>query len=218
MALSKRLFSLYQMVEKGSIVADIGCDHGLLPIALVQDNICDHAYACDLRKGPLSRAQEAIKQANLQEHITTLLRNGMDDLPDDVDIIVIAGMGFDTIKMILEAHIEELPRYKTFIVQSNKHVDDLRRWISDHQFTILHEDIVEEDHFYEMIKFSCTPSSPLSEDEILFGKLSSHPLFHAYWTFRLEKIELILKRMPKDHKEYQEVETLYQRIQGKLSS
>lgn len=217
MALSKRLLAIYQMVDTGSIVADIGCDHGLLAIALIQGGIAPHVYACDLRKGPLSRAKAAIEEAHLKSHITTLLRNGMDDLPTDVDTIVIAGMGFDTIKMILESHLDELSRYHKFIIQSNKHVEDLRRWISDHHFTIVEEDIVEEDHFYQIVSFTCSVSSEMDEDTILFGKsLYDHPLFTAYWTHRKEKVSLILERMPKHHENYASVENLYQRITTQL--
>lgn len=217
MALSKRLFSILQMVEKGSIVADIGCDHGLLAIALVQEQICEHVVACDLRVGPLSRATQAVRAAQLEDKITTLLRNGMDDLPDDVDTIVIAGMGFDTIKSILEAHEERLSKYRRFIIQSNKHVEDLRRWISEHHFTIVQEDIVEEDHFYQIVSFTCEPSSALSEDEILFGKyLDQHPLFTAYWTHQCQKQEEILAKLPKQHESYPRQEAYRQRILMKL--
>lgn len=217
MALSKRLFSIFQMVEKGSIVADIGCDHGLLAIALVQEEICTKVYACDLRTGPLSRAKAAIQAAGLEKQITTLLRNGIDDLPSEVDTIVIAGMGFDTIKGILEAHLEELPRYRRFIIQSNKHVEDLRAWISDHQYRILNEDIVEEDHFYQIVAFSCQPSSHLSQDQILFGTcLEGHPLFVPFWRHQLDKQAQILNRMPLAHPNRESTMALYQRIETKI--
>lgn len=219
MALSKRLFSIFQMVEKGSVVADIGCDHGLLAIALVQEEICAKVYACDLRTGPLSRAKEAIQAAGLETKITTLLRNGIDDLPSEVDTIVIAGMGFDTIKMILEAHEETLSTYRRFIIQSNKHVEDLRRWISAHNYTILMEDIVEEEHFYQIISFNCKKSRPLSEDEILFGTcLEAHPLFLAYWHHQRRKQEMILSRMPKEHPKYPEADFHLHRILNKIES
>lgn len=200
MALSKRLLALFRMVEQGSIAADIGCDHGQLAIALVQHGICEHVYACDLRKGPLSRAEEAVAQAQLTKQITCLLKNGIDDLPADCNTVMIAGMGFDTIKGILEAHEQELPQYHTFIIQSNKYVSELRRWISDHHFTIVEEDLIEEDHYYEIIKFCCDVHAPYSEEEILFGVfLTDHPLFVTYWKQRLQKLEMVLEQMPDNH-------------------
>lgn len=219
MALSKRLFSIFQMVEKGSVVADIGCDHGLLAIALVQEEVCAKVYACDLRTGPLSRAKAAIQAAGLEKQITTLQRNGIDDLPSEVDTIVIAGMGFDTIKSILEAHEAELSTYRRFIIQSNTHVEELRRWISAHNYTILMEDIVEEEHFYQILSFQCKKSRALSEDEILFGTvLEEHPLFLKYWHHQRKKQELILSRMPKEHMKYQEAELHLRRILTKIET
>ena len=79
MALSKRLLALYEMVEKGSIAADIGCDHAQLSIALIENEICPHVYACDLREQPLARAKEAIQAAGLTERITAHLRNGIEN-------------------------------------------------------------------------------------------------------------------------------------------
>lgn len=218
MALSKRLFAIYRMVEKGSIPADIGCDHGLLSIALVTNKQCLRVYACDLRKGPLARAASAIEAVGLQEQIPTLLRNGIDDLPRDVDTIIIAGMGFDTIKGILEQHVETLGNFRRIIIQSNKHVDEVRRWISEHHYKILEEDLVEEDHFYEIIAFQAAPGEPLQEDEILFGRLHEHPLFRAYWAHRLTKIEQILDHMPSYDHHYSVYVNLHQRIQEKLAA
>ena len=53
MKLSTRLHTIFDMVQPCGVAADIGCDHGLLPIALIQSGKCEHVYACDVRKGPL---------------------------------------------------------------------------------------------------------------------------------------------------------------------
>lgn len=218
MALSKRLFSIFSMVEKGSVVADIGCDHGLLSIALIQEDVCSRVYACDLRKGPLSRAQEAISSLHLDHQITTILTNGMDHLPEDVDTIIIAGMGFDTIQGILERNLDKLKNYKRIIIQSNKHVEDVRRWISEHHYTIVQEDIVEEDHFYEVIAFTCSYHDSLNEDEILFGSCIQHPLFPLYWKHHLDKLTNILSKMPSSEPTFLEYTQLKKRIEDKLKS
>lgn len=218
MALSKRLFSIFSMVEKGSIAADIGCDHGLLSIALVQEKICSHVYACDLRKGPLSRAQDAIFAAGLQDQITTILCDGMDGIGKDVTTVIIAGMGFDTMRSILEKHLDTLSNYQRIILQCNKNVDELRRWISSKQYTILCEDIVEEDHYYEILAIHCQQGRTLSEDEILFGTNQNHPLFVPYWQHRLDKINKILVQMPSSQPEYATFVALQNTIQQKLKS
>lgn len=219
MALGKRLLALYRMVPNGSVVADIGCDHGQLSIALVQNRIAKHVYACDLRSGPLSRAQQAVDLAGFGNAIDCRLRNGLDDLPDDVNIVVIAGMGFETIQMILESHMEELMKQRLFIIQSNTHPDALRKWISDHHFTIFKEDLVQEDrHYYEIIAFTSKFHASYSEDEILFGVyLPEHTLFDAYWKKRLHSYQSILHGLKKDHEAYERFQLMIARIEKKCS-
>ena len=62
MKLSKRLETVASMVTKGNRVADVGCDHGFVPIFLVESGISPSAVAADVRPGPLSRAKEHIKE------------------------------------------------------------------------------------------------------------------------------------------------------------
>lgn len=217
MALSKRLLALFQMVDDNSIVADIGCDHGQLSIALVKEGVCPHVYACDLRAGPLSRAKEAVAQAHLEDRIDCLLRNGMDDLPSDCDTIIIAGMGFDTIKMILEAHEDTLATYRKFIIQSNKRVDALRHWISEHHYTIVAEDLIEEDHFYEVVAFTPEYHEAYSDEECLFGITQrQHPLFQTYWKHRYDKLQMVLEHLPNSHEKRAELEIQAKKIAAVL--
>ncbi len=200
MALSKRLLALYAMVKPGSVAADIGCDHAQLAIALVQNGICDHVYASDLRSSPLATAKQAVAQAGLNEQITCTQCDGMDHLSSDVDTILIAGMGFETIHHILTAHEEALYPSRRFIIQTNTHPEKLRRWISDRHCTIEQEDLVWEDHYYEVIAFHCGYHESYSEQECRFGVfLSDHPLREAYLRYRLDKVRIILDRLPNYH-------------------
>ncbi len=213
MALSKRLLALYQMVRQGAVVADIGCDHALLSIALVENGICDHVYACDLRTAPLAAAEKAVSQAGLQERIFCCKRNGLSELAADVDTVVIAGMGYETIKAILEAHPHELKEGRSFIIQSNTHVEELRRWISAHHYTIVCEDLVSEDHFYEIICFTCKEHEPYEEMEQRYGVfLPQHPLFSSYCIQRLRKVNVILDQLPSGN----EKRLFYEQSQGEL--
>ena len=77
MELSKRLFMTASMVERGSIVADVGCDHGYTAIYLVQNGICPRVLAMDVNEGPLARAREHIREAGLSAYIETRLSDGL---------------------------------------------------------------------------------------------------------------------------------------------
>ena len=55
MQLSLRLTAIAEMVTEGNRLVDVGCDHGYLPVYLVQNKKIPAAIAMDVRKGPLSR-------------------------------------------------------------------------------------------------------------------------------------------------------------------
>ena len=94
MELSNRLRMIASFVTEGYVVGDIGTDHGYIPIYLTSNGNCPRAYAMDVNKEPLSRAKTHIEEENAGEVVSCILSDGLHELPqDDVDSIVIAGMG-----------------------------------------------------------------------------------------------------------------------------
>lgn len=103
MKLSKRLETIASFIPEGSKVADIGTDHGYIPIHLVQEGKATHAIAMDVRTGPLCRAQSHIAEAGLSDMIEVRLSDGLLKLEkDEADCVVIAGMGGELMIHILE--------------------------------------------------------------------------------------------------------------------
>lgn len=217
MKLSKRLQAIYDMVNSPCILADIGCDHALLPIALTEKGKCEKAYACDVHKGPLERGAKAIQEAHLTDKISTVLGNGLQEVPNDITCVIIAGMGWETIVSILSNDIVKAQQCQQLILQSNNHVDDLRRWLSEHNFVIEKEDLVFEQHFYQIL--SVHPGAhKLTEDEIFFGmEMQQHALFVDYWTHILHKKEKILQRLQPYHDGYEQLQKDVNRIREKLN-
>ncbi len=202
MKLSTRLHTIFDMVQDNCIAADIGCDHGLLPIALIQAGKCSHVYACDVRKGPLSRAQEAIAQCGLQNAITTRLCDGLQGLGDDVEVVIIAGMGFDTICHILTQGMDKVEHYKQIILQCNSRMEDMRRWLHENGFTIDAEELVKDHHYYQLLSVHKAPCT-MHEEQYLFGiHLDQHPLFKEYWTYILDKQKKIIAGTKPHHEGY----------------
>ena len=80
MQLSLRLSAIADLVTEGNRLVDVGCDHGYLPVYLIQQKKIPSAIAMDVRKGPLSRAQEHIRQYGLEEYIQTRLSDGLEGL------------------------------------------------------------------------------------------------------------------------------------------
>jgi tRNA (adenine22-N1)-methyltransferase len=91
--LSKRMKAVAAMVTKGNVVADIGTDHGYVPIALIQQKKIPRAIAMDINKGPLKHATEHIAMCQLEDYIETRLSDGVEGLKaKEADTILIAGM------------------------------------------------------------------------------------------------------------------------------
>lgn len=107
--LSKRLEQVASMVTKGNIIADIGTDHGYVPIYLVEKGICPKAYAMDINQGPIESAIKNIENYGLSEKIQAIKSNGLEKLePEKADTIIIAGMGGELIVNILENGLAKL--------------------------------------------------------------------------------------------------------------
>ena len=142
------------MVTPGSILADVGCDHGYLPIALVKQGTIKHAVALDVRKGPLKRAEEHIREQQLEAFIETRLSDGLSALyPGECDSLVIAGMGGPLIERILREGYEKLPGFRELILSPQSDIPHFRVWLYQHDFCIVDEKMLREDgKFYTIIK------------------------------------------------------------------
>ena len=101
--LSSRLQAIASMVEEGGILADIGTDHGYLPIRLLEDGKISGAIAADINRGPLLRAEEHVREKGFDDRISLRLSDGfLAVLPGEADAAVIAGMGGPLTIRILE--------------------------------------------------------------------------------------------------------------------
>lgn len=219
MNLSKRLKAIKELVLADTILADIGCDHAYLSCACVQEGICVKAYACDVNAGPLQHATKTIEDFGLSEKVLPILTNGLHDVPSDTEVVVISGMGFETMKMILENDLERLSAFKQLILQTNCDVNELRAWLSDHDFQICAEVLVFEGHYYQIIAVTPNGQQKLSASQIEFGVyLNQDPLFRDYFTLQRQKANQILEQLSEDHPKYIEIKHQIERIDEQLKN
>ena len=141
--LSLRLKAVSDLIEEGSKVIDIGCDHGLLDIYLTQNKNCN-CLATDISSTCLKKAQDNIKKYNLD--IETKVTNGLDGIDyENYDYVVITGMGFKTIKKILDGKYPN-----KLIIQSNNNIEELKYHLLK-KYKLIDERIVYENDFYYVI-------------------------------------------------------------------
>ena len=171
MKLSKRLSVIKEMVPSG-VVADVGSDHGKLIISLLEDKVILKGYGIENKKAPFSRLEKAIEDAHVKEQLTALFSDGISELPDDVDVVVIAGMGGHLIINILESHVEKLKNVKNIVIDAHNSNDKVRKSIVSLGYFIKDEKVVfEDDIYYEIIRFDKGESKPLDELDYEFGPI-----------------------------------------------
>lgn len=153
MKLSYRLETIASFVRKGSIVADIGTDHGYIPIYLVNNEIIPSALAMDVRKGPLLRAEEHVWEYGLQDQIVLRLSDGLTKLlPGEADTVIIAGMGGGLLIHILSEGKHVWDSVAHFILSPQSDISDVRAFLAENGFSIERETMItEEGKFYTIM-------------------------------------------------------------------
>ena len=174
MQLSQRLSSVAAMVTAGNCLADVGTDHGYVPIYLYERNIIPHAIAMDVNKGPLERAALHIAESGMKDAIETRLSDGLTALKiGEADSIVIAGMGGPLMIRILSAYPEVTDSAKELILQPQSEIAEVRIWLYEQGYEIIEEHMVYEDgKYYPMFKaVKNSEARKLSFLEYKFGNL-----------------------------------------------
>ena len=152
--LSKRLEAAAELISlKGGIVADIGTDHGYLPVYLIQSGRCKSAITLDVNKGPLERARQYIKKNRLELVIQTRLSDGFAALKrGEVNSVAITGMGGSLAVQILENGMEQLSAVKELVIGAQSDILKVREFLYCNGIYIDKEDLVYEDgKFYPLL-------------------------------------------------------------------
>lgn len=204
MNISTRLKTIANMVDKCGVVADIGTDHAYLPIYLIKQGICKEAIASDINKGPVERASENVRREGLDSKICCKLGSGFNTLkPGDADCAIIAGMGGNLIRDIIEDKKEVFENLNYAIFQPVQNPEVLRQYIYDKGFEVIDEELcIDDNKFYEIIKVRYS-EKPRDVEDIYYEigeKLveKKHALLNKYIEYKLEKYNNIIKYISED--------------------
>lgn len=193
LTLTPRLQAIADQVPVGCRFADIGTDHAYLPVWLLLQGKIEYAVAADLREGPLSRARETAERFGVADRISCRLCDGLFAIrAEEVDAIAIAGMGGETIAMILEAAPWTKLGTKLFL-QPMTSFQDLRVWLQNNGYAIEHESIVREGkRLYTVLSVVGGKMDELSPAELWVGRQSDDPLRREYLEFMAGKVSKAL--------------------------
>ena len=185
MELSKRLKAVAELVTPGMRLADVGTDHGYIPIYLTEAGVIPSAIAMDINKGPLERAKEHIREHGLEGKIQTRLSDGLKNLQmNEADCMIAAGMGGGLVIRILSEERDTAGSLRELILQPQSEIDSVRKYLTEEGYRIVAEDMVYEDgKYYPMMKaVPCMAGAgeiPYSEEELEFGRVllqQAHPV------------------------------------------
>ena len=205
--------AIVSMVTPGLKVADVGCDHAFIDIALVSGGTAPAALAMDINEGPLQRAGSNVSQAGLSDKITLRLSDGLDRyIKGEASSLIISGMGGPLMCDILDRYLNTVSEgksekpfdntcdFKEMILSPQSETDDFRAYISSVGLRIADERMVlDEGKFYTIIR--AVPDGvrhELTEAELLFGPVlisRLDPVLKEYLEFRLKADDTVLCKL-----------------------
>ncbi len=152
--ISNRLKLIASMVTEGHRLADVGTDHGYVPIYLVRNGAVDKALAMDINKGPLEKASEHIGFYGLEDKITTRLSDGLKAYnKGEADTILIAGMGGALTVHILTDGLDKLGESTELVLSPQSEIFLVREFLQKNNFMITDEKMIyDEGKYYTVIK------------------------------------------------------------------
>lgn len=203
MKINARLKTIGDLVEKDSICLDVGCDHALLDIYLVHRKANIKTIASDIAQGPLDQAKKNIEREHLEDVIETRLGSGLETYTDEINTIIISGMGGRNIIGIFKDNIKKLNKVETLIISPNNYQEDVKRFLCKHGFYIQNEEFVKDKKFiYQIIIFK-KGKKRYSKKEYFFGPIfleKKGPLFIEYYERELKSREILISLLPKNFK------------------
>ena len=203
MKLSSRLYTIFNMYQ-GEVAADVGSDHGKLIISLFQEHKIKKGYAIENKRGPYSKLYKEIETNKLLNNVIPMFSDGISELPNDTDSIIVAGMGGNLIINIINSHIENLKNVNYIYVDAHNNVPEVRRFICGLGYEIMAEAMVlEKGIYYEIIGFKKGHQTKMDEFDYLFGpflRKEKSKIFINKYLDRINEIEHIIEipNIPKE--------------------
>ncbi len=205
MNLTDRLQKAADLVPPGKAMADIGTDHGYLPIYLIEKKKMERAIACDINQGPLDRARENLISSGMMDRISLRLGGGLSPLEKgEVDGVTICGMGGLMIRQILEDDREKAQALSWLVLQPQNHVAELKVFLSTHHFRI-EKEILSQDggQLYELLLAVPGEMEPLDLLTAEIGATPSYredPLFPTHIERLIRKRDFLIQGVAEDTK------------------
>lgn len=194
--LDKRLKMIYNLIEKCNVFADIGSDHGYLPLKLILDKKVKRVIVSDLNEGPLTNAIENFMKYDLMDSAEFVLNDGLKGI-EGTNAFAICGMGGELICKILSEGEKIARSAKFFVLQPMNNVELVRRFLHDNNYSIVKEDIVKDKNLYYIAFRVISEKDYTIYDEIFYELgynlyIEKNVLFLEYVDYKIKKYKKIV--------------------------
>ena len=190
---SNRLLQISLFVDHNDSVIDIGCDHALLDIYLIENKLCKKTLATDISSNALEQGIANIKKHDLESYIPTVLSDGLKNIEvSDYNTLVLSGMGAHTILEILN-NKNKLANINKILISSNNDHELVRHELNKIGYYLEDEKVVEDkNHFYPIMKFIKSKKKNKAK-EIKYGllKISNIP----YYEYKVRNNRILIKQI-----------------------
>ena len=203
MKINARLKKIGDLVEANSFCLDVGCDHALLDIYLVKRNKNIKAIASDVKEGPLEQAKKNIKREHLEKEIETRLGDGLNTYSDEVNTVIISGMGGRNIIGICKNNSKIFKKVDTYIISPNNYQIDVKKFFTKNGYYIDNEELVKDSNFIYQILIFKRGKKKYSKKDYFFGPIlltKKDKLFKEYYEREMKSREILISLLPNNYR------------------
>lgn len=194
MNISERLLAIANLIHPHANVIDVGADHGILEKYLIDSGKVNSIFAVENKKGPFETLRKNLKDYD----VNVSLSDGLDEMPSETNVIVIAGMGGNLILDILKKDVNKLNGIQQIVVDAHRDAELVRREVIKLGFRIEQEKIVLENKIYYFIISFVRGNSAYKDIELEWGyNVNNDPLFREFKTKELSRLVTALNQQKK---------------------
>ncbi|MFI3329533.1 MAG: class I SAM-dependent methyltransferase [bacterium] len=201
MKISKRLEALSKEVIGFNTVCDVGCDHGLFSIYSILYCGIKHAYLLDINQEPLNSAKNNFIKYKLS-NATFLLSDGLKDFNEQLDCLVISGIGGYLMTRILQDDLDKIKLANKLILQPNSDFEILRKFLLENNFEITFENMLLDNKKYCYYLTAINKKTSFNEEDVLFGPIlrkDINEVYFDYWNSKYINLNNELNKIKDDN-------------------
>jgi len=217
--LTERLKVVKNLVENSITALDVGTDHGYVPICLIKEKRAKKVIAADINKGPLENAEKNIRLNGLSDKIELRLGGGLIPVEEnEVDTVIIAGMGGILISEILEESRSKAIKLKNLVLQPMNSQEDLRKYLNLNGYKIVKEKLARENKkIYNILSVRVEEDKPYEKESYYFlGRPENFDLnddlTRQYIDLRRKQFEAVIKNLSRAKRNVEEEIEFYKEI------